>query len=227
MSRILLVDDDEKLLEVTQRYLKRAEPTLTLITSSSAQDALQVLQNDHFDVVVSDYQMPTMNGLDLLQKLRGEGNDIPFVMFTGKGREEVAMQALNLGANYYLMKGADAGSTFGELTHIILQLAHHQHIEKALRETEELSNHIIESMTDGILALDQNFHYTLWNKAMEKISHVPREELIGTSRRPWEMFPHLIEQGVDQMMKRAMEGEVVHREDIPYRLMDGTTGFTT
>jgi PAS domain S-box-containing protein len=221
------VDDDEKLLEVTQRYLNRAEPTLTLITSSSAQEALQILQKNQFDVVVSDYQMPDMDGLELLQKLRGEGNDIPFVMFTGKGREEVAMQALNLGANYYLMKGAEAISTFGELAHIIRQLAHHQQIEKALRETEELSNHIIESMTDGILALDQDFHYTLWNKAMEKISHIPREELIGTSRRPWEVFPHLVEQGVDQMMKRAMEGEVVHREDIPYRLADGTTGFTT
>jgi len=99
--------------------------------------------------------------------------------------------------------------------------------EETLRASEELYSSIFESMNDGILVLDHNFHYTHWNQAMERISKVPRQELIGNEKVPWEVFPHLAEQRVDEMMQRTMRGEVVQREDIPYHLPDGTRGFTS
>jgi PAS domain S-box-containing protein len=99
--------------------------------------------------------------------------------------------------------------------------------EEALRGNKGLYSNIIESMSDGIMALDSDFHYTHWNHAMERISKVPREELVGTAKRPWDVFPHLVEQGVDEMMRRAMHGEMVEREAIPYRLPNGTSGFTS
>jgi PAS domain S-box-containing protein len=83
-----------------------------------------------------------------------------------------------------------------------------------LRESEALLNDILETMSDGILVLDSNFHYRYWNRRMEEISKVPREQLIGSDKHPWDIFPHLTEQGVDKMMQRAMRGEVVRREDI-------------
>jgi PAS domain S-box-containing protein len=99
--------------------------------------------------------------------------------------------------------------------------------DEALRESEELLSNIVESMSDGIMVLDRDFHYTYWNRAMEVISKVPREELVGTGKRPWDVFPHLVEQRLDEMMRQAMRGEVVQREDIPYQLPDGTRGFTS
>lgn len=99
--------------------------------------------------------------------------------------------------------------------------------EEALQENEELFSNIIESMSDGILVLDRNFHYTYWNRAMEKISKTPRKKLIKSQQSPWETFPHLVEQGVDNMMKKAMKGELIKKENIPYRLHDGTNGFTS
>ncbi len=98
--------------------------------------------------------------------------------------------------------------------------------KEMLRESEELYSNILESMSEGILAQDKNFHYTHWNSAMEKISKTPREEVVGNKKLPWDIFPHLAEQGVDEMMQMAMRGEVVSRENIPYRLGDGTEGFT-
>ncbi|MHA2499086.1 MAG: response regulator transcription factor, partial [Candidatus Hodarchaeales archaeon] len=102
MSQILLVDDNEALLAMTQSFLKQENPNFEISTSLSAQDALEKLTEIAFDAIVSDYQMPKMDGLELLAALRAQGSAIPFIMLTGKGREEVAMQALNLGADYYL-----------------------------------------------------------------------------------------------------------------------------
>ncbi len=99
--------------------------------------------------------------------------------------------------------------------------------EEALRESKELYRNIFESISDGILALDCDFHYTHWNRAFESISKTPREQVVGVKKKPWELFPHLAEQGVDEMMKRSMRGEIVKRENIPYRLRDGTEGFTS
>ncbi len=99
--------------------------------------------------------------------------------------------------------------------------------EEALRENQELLGNIVESMSDGILVLDRDFHYTYWNRGMEKISKTPREEVVGNEKVAWEMFPHLIEVGIDEMMRKAMGGEMGREDDIPYRLKDGTSGFTS
>ncbi len=122
MARILLVDDDKDLLRISQRYLKQEEPTYEFIAIESAHEALQALEKTHFDALVADYQMPEMDGLELLEHLRREGSTIPFIIFTGRGREEVAIRALNLGADHYLRKGGESKSLFGELAHIIKQL---------------------------------------------------------------------------------------------------------
>ena len=99
--------------------------------------------------------------------------------------------------------------------------------EENLEESEELYRNILESMSDGILVLNKDFRYTHWNKSMEKISKTPREEVVGNKSIAWEIFPHLVEFGVDKLMKKAMNGEIVHRENIPFYLRNGTTGFTS
>lgn len=144
MVRILFVDNDEDFLALAREYLRGEEPQFNIETVDSAQIALRRLEEKHFDVVVSDYQMPLMDGLEFLATLRQEGNSIPFVFFTGHGREEVAMRALNIGADYYLMKGGTPSSLFGELAHIISKVVDHKRIEEALRESEERYRSLVE-----------------------------------------------------------------------------------
>jgi len=83
-----------------------------------------------------------------------------------------------------------------------------------------------DSFHDGVIVLDRNFHYSYWNRAMEKIVGMSGEQVLGMDKTAWEIFPHLAEQGVDKMMRRAMRGEVVRRKNIPYSLPGGKTGFT-
>ena len=120
--KILLVDDEDTLLEVSKIYLEKMDEKFRISTVNSAEKALEIIEKENYDVIISDYQMPEMNGLELLSELRKNGYDIPFIIFTGKGREEVAIQALNLGADFYLQKGGEAISQFHELVNLIEKL---------------------------------------------------------------------------------------------------------
>jgi PAS domain S-box-containing protein len=94
-----------------------------------------------------------------------------------------------------------------------------------LKASESLLRRIVESISEGIIILDEAYRITFWNGAMEKVSREKREDVVG--KVIWEEFPHLVEQSVDNMMRQAMAGNTIHREDIPFYLADGTTGFTT
>lgn len=88
----------------------------------NAEEAEQKLVNQDYDVVVADYELPEINGLEFLQKLRKQGNELPFILFTGKGREEIAKQALSFGADRYVNKPGDVEEAFGELSNDIQTL---------------------------------------------------------------------------------------------------------
>ena len=90
-----------------------------------------------FDAIVSDFQMPEMNGITLLREIRST-SDIPFILFTGKGREEVVIDAINTGADSYLQKGGDPTTQFAELGHKILQATSRHQAELALHRRLDL-----------------------------------------------------------------------------------------
>lgn len=179
MTRILLVDDDLDLLNIAKSFLTDEDPSFELITTHSPVEALQKIAEEQFGVIVSDYLMPTMDGLALLKKIREEGHEIPFIMFTGRGREEVAMEALNLGADYYLMKSDDPESLYGELTHIIHRVAEHKHMEQALRESEEKYRELVEELHEGILVENAEEIITFVNPQTTTLLGYSMEELVG------------------------------------------------
>jgi DNA-binding response OmpR family regulator len=88
----------------------------------SAVEAVERLKDDRYDVIVSDYVMPEMDGISFLKWVRSLEPEIPFILFTGKGREEVVIEALNNGADYYLQKDANPRILYAELTHQIRRL---------------------------------------------------------------------------------------------------------
>ena len=88
-------------------------------------------------MVVSDYEMPQKDGLQFLEEFHSKGYKIPFILFTGKGREEVAIKALNLGANGYFNKQGDPETVYGELAHGIIQNFEHKKTEEKLLGSNE------------------------------------------------------------------------------------------
>ena len=73
--------------------------------------------------------------------------------------------------------------------------------EQSLRESEQLLNNIVESMTDGIVVPDKNYHITYWNKAMERISKMTHEKAMQEGKTDWKFFPGLIQKGINQMIR--------------------------
>jgi len=85
---ILYVDDEEILLDLAQKFLERLD-TFAVKKASSATEALTFLTSSSFDVIVSDYQMPDTDGIEFLKQVRKHYPELPFILFTGRGREEV------------------------------------------------------------------------------------------------------------------------------------------
>jgi len=104
-TQVLHVDDDPAFTELTVDMLERQEDQFTVETAHSASEGLELLAGGGFDCIVSDYDMPGRNGLEFLEVIREQFPDLPFILFTGKGSEEVASDAISAGITDYLQKG--------------------------------------------------------------------------------------------------------------------------
>jgi PAS domain S-box-containing protein len=114
MISILYVDDEPDLLEMGKIFLEESGD-LKVDTVPSAREAVELLRTRLYDAVVSDFQMPDMDGIEFLKYIRQKAGNLPVILFTGKGREEVVIAALNNGADYYLQKGGEPEHLFAEL----------------------------------------------------------------------------------------------------------------
>ncbi len=134
----MVVDDEPDLCMVTKEFLEMGGDMAADI-ATSVDEARRALSQNRYDVVISDYQMPQEDGLSFLKSLRSAGNSVPFILFTGKGREEVVIRALNLGADSYLQKGGDAGSQYAELKHLIRTVvSRHRAVERQMEMSERM-----------------------------------------------------------------------------------------
>ncbi len=123
---VLYVDDEPALLEIGKLFLEQSGK-LIVDTIGSATEAQTLLCSKRYDGIISDYQMPGMDGIEFLKKIRSSGNTTPFIVFTGRGREEIVIQALNEGADFYIQKGGEPKSQFAELTHkVLVAIDHHR-----------------------------------------------------------------------------------------------------
>ncbi|MGM0511005.1 MAG: response regulator [Thermoplasmatota archaeon] len=222
--KALLVDDERSLLDQAKIFLEKVDQELEIMGIHSPQKALDVLAEDDPDVIISDYQMPGMDGLEFLKIIREDKhNKIPFIIFTGKGREEVAMKALNLGADRYLQKGGDVKTQYEVLAQAIEQEANHFRTKQRRKETEERYRRLFENAEYGILLLDaETGKIKETNPHFQDLLGYSKEELIG--KRIWELgtfksmienrkeFNELIEQGYirdeDKLLKTKAGYEV-------------------
>jgi len=102
--RVLHVDDESELRSAVATHLERAHDAMQVTSEPSARDGLDRLSEAPFDCIVSDHGMAEMNGLEFLREVRSEYPELPFVLFTGKGNEEIASEAISAGVTEYLQK---------------------------------------------------------------------------------------------------------------------------
>jgi len=145
---VLYIDSDPVLLDSGKRFLER-ETAIRVDSAHTAKEALERLKNGSFDAIISDHMMPDIDSIHLLKIVREKFPKLPFIIFTGKGREEIFIEALNHGADDYIKKGGDPKSQFAELSYKVKRAVEFRESEQKiarLNRIDAILRRIIESV---------------------------------------------------------------------------------
>jgi len=163
--RVLVVDDDEAVLSVATEFLERRG--VDVVSVSRAVDALERL-DEGFSCVVSDYEMPEMDGLELLERVRAARPELPFVLLTGAGSEDVASDAISLGATEYVQKRPGRGR-FDILANTVVNAAEAYETERELAASRAFVEDALEAVQDVFFVADRAGTVTHWNSRLEDV----------------------------------------------------------
>jgi PAS domain S-box-containing protein len=175
---VLVVDDDPDLLDLTASFLKRERDEFSVEAEPNPEDALSRLRTDAIDVIVSDYDMPQMNGLEFLEAVREEHEDIPFILFTGKGSEEIASKAISKGVTDYLQKGTDS-SQYSLLANRIANAFEQYEAREYLKQSQQKFSKLVTNSSDMLAIVNPQCRFEYISPVCEEILGYEQRELIG------------------------------------------------
>lgn len=180
MMRCIYVDDEEALLDIAKEFLE-LEGDITVDTVTSVGTALKLLTGTTYDAIISDYQMPEMDGIRFLKRIRSDGMDIPFILFTGRGREEVVIEALKSGADHYLKKGGDPMAQYAELANLVRQTVRRKEAEEAIRYNAIRFRALIENTRDLVTIIEWSGYIIYTSPSTKKALGYAMDEVKGHS----------------------------------------------
>ncbi|MCD2201156.1 response regulator [Halobacterium sp. KA-4] len=172
--RVLHVDDEPGFAEMAGEFLEREDDRIEVVTASNASDAHSILADEDIDCVVSDFDMPGQNGIEFLEAVREEYPELPFVLFTGKGSEEVASEAISAGATDYLQK--EAGTD--QYTILANRVLNYVDTARAKSQRQRQLD-AIEAAKEGISILDEDGEFIYVNEAYADLYGYERADLVG------------------------------------------------
>jgi PAS domain S-box-containing protein len=225
----LHVDDDPAFADLVKTFLERERDEITVTTKPTVEEGMAVLHDETVDCVISDYDMPDQNGLDFLELVRAEYPELPFILFTGKGDEEIASEAITAGVTEYLQKGGGT-SQYTVLANRVENL-----VEKYRAEQEVFRGfQALESAQEGIGILNDDGEYVYLNQAYAEVYAADREEILydhweslypdeETQRFEQEILPELESEGTwtGQATGLTTDGERVTEQLSLTQLRDG------
>ena len=200
--RVLQVDGESSFLKVAKQCLEMQGP-FQIDTAESVEEALGKLEKERYDAIVSECQMPGKDGLVFLKELRMKGNNTPFVIFTGKRREEVAIEALNLGANGYFIKSDAPETVYCELARGILQVVEKKKTTDSLHESESKAKTLLENLPQKVFFKDRNSVYVFCNMNYAQDLKIRSDEIKG--KTDFEFYPKELAEKYRADDKRILE----------------------
>lgn len=176
---MLHVDDDPAFARLTRTTLEELDDEIELRSENDPAAVLDRLASREIECVVSDYQMPEIDGLELLARVREEYDALPFILFTGQGNEAVASEAISVGVTDYVSK--DGGiEQFELLANRIRGAVEQRRTERVLSDTRVRYDTLLETAPDAIFVVDAEEGTLLEvNEAAGELLGRPREELRG------------------------------------------------
>lgn len=175
---ILHVDDEPDLLELAKLNLERQNEQIRVISETDPSAGLTVVENRGIDCIVSDYNMPEMNGIEFLQAIREDYPSLPFILFTGKGSEEVASDAISAGVTDYLQKETGTDQ-YAVLANRVENAVSQYRAEQQIERTREYFSTILEHSSDFVMIVDQMGDISYISPAVERVMGYTPEQLEG------------------------------------------------
>ena len=216
--RVLHVDDEPSLVELSKTFLERVNDRLRVETATGVLEGKELLDDD-IDCVVSDFDMPGANGLEFLSTVRASYPSLPFILFTGKGSEEIASKAISAGVTDYLQKehGTDQYTVLANR----IENAVEQHRSKlALERSQQRLDLFFEHSPLGVIEWDSEIRIRRVNEAATDIVGYSERELVGDS---WQSIVSADERTrFESNMTALLEGHSSGRELFKIRRKDGT-----
>jgi PAS domain S-box-containing protein len=176
---VLHIDDDPQVGELVEVYLERINDDFDVVTKTSAVAALDFLRSEQVDCIVSDYDMPNTDGLEFLELVREQYQDIPFILFTGKGSEEIASEAIASGVTDYMQKGGRS-DTYDVLANRIENAVEQHRTEQRFWNALSWYQRLVEQELAGVCII-QNGTFVYVNRKLADIFGYDQSALIDES----------------------------------------------
>ena len=216
---VLHVDDEPDFADLAATVLEREHEQFAVETATSASEGLNYVADNHVDCIISDYEMPGQDGIEFLEAIREEHPELPFILFTGKGSEAVASDAISAGVTDYLQKESST-SQYAVLANRVRNA-----VEAFTAQRERQRNlEAIESAQEGIAIL-QDEHFSYVNQQYADLYGYEPEEMIGEH---WELvYPDEDVQCGHEEVLPAVKEQGHWREKTRGVRADGTTFVKT
>jgi PAS domain S-box-containing protein len=221
LIHVLHVDDEGDFLEGAKLALEMVG-AFHVDTASSVEEANEKLKKNAYDAIICDYMMPRKDALQFVKELRDNGNRIPFIIFTGKSREDVAIEALNLGVDRYFSKIGRPSVVYQELAYGIRQVVRSRRLEDAHVETKELYKSIFDLSPDSIITLDTRGVITSCNATATEMLGFSRDEMVGKHFSELEVIGVSDLPRYMKLFSSVLEGKAVKPLELTFYRKDGT-----
>ncbi|MEF8974496.1 MAG: PAS domain-containing protein [Haloarcula sp.] len=202
--RLLHVDDEPDFAETAAAFLERENDRLRVETASNAEEALERLEAAAFDCIVSDYDMPGRTGIEFLEAVREEYPDLPLVLFTGKGSEEVASDAISAGVTDYLQKEGGTDQYTLLANRVQNAVSARQSATEAKRRRHRLEQ-VLKTVPSCVVQLDRDGQFVFANQRAVDVLGLSQSEVEDrTYNDPeWEI--------------RDLDGDPIPDAELPFR----------
>jgi two-component system sensor histidine kinase EvgS len=228
--QILLVEDQKYDFEMARRVLQQHYKDVNIHWAARGEDALSLLKEQQVDVIVLDYELPGLSGLETLQQMQIGLVEVPTIFVTGNGDEETAVRALKLGARDYLVKDS-FGHYLERLPFVVRRVFDQcrseqlqEHISQELQRRNDRLRATIASMDDLVFVIGKNSEFVSYYQPPGKhsLSATP-EFFLGQTY--FDVLPDHVSQLIEDAIAEARETEEPQHFEYPLRSMTTTYWF--
>jgi PAS domain S-box-containing protein len=175
--QVLHVDDDPDLGELAKTCLERVDDDITVTTETNVVQALDQLGDGDIDCIISDYDMPNTNGIEFLEIVREQYPDLPFILFTGKGSEEVASEAIAAGVTDYMQK-SNGLDQYEVLANRVQNAVDRYRTQQQFWDSLSWYRRLVEQDLTGVFII-QDGEFVYVNERLAEIFGYSQSELVG------------------------------------------------